>query len=157
MLNSNPKSNIALSLQRAARYQLHRLKCASLVRQSGALACGMSTTDFSRLIMSSHALGAYSGTQNNLLHCSANQDTLRSLFCLSRETSDFLGVIGINRLEELRSWWRLAQGESLEQKLERCGKLRQGLECIQRHCVPKLALEILKFLFYYTLTFEEVL
>ena len=154
-LEPSAKSNIALSLQRAARYELQRLKRASLVRQSGGLACGLSTTDFSRLIMSSHLLGGYSATPDNLLHCTANQDTLRSLFCLSRETSDLLGLLGITRLEELRSWWRMAQGETLEQKLSRCGVLRQGLECIQRHSVPKIAIEILRFLFYQTLTFEE--
>ena len=155
-LEPSPRCNISLSLQRAARYRLHQLKCASLVRQSGALSSKCSTTDFARLILAPHLIGGYCRAPNNNLHCTANPDTLNSLFCLSRESSNLPGTLAATPLQQLRNWWQIAQGENLEQKFQRAGELRRALDSIQSHCVPKVALEILRFIFHFTLTFEEV-
>ena len=157
-LQAGPRNAVQLSLQGAARHRLHQTKALSLVRQSGALASKVCSTDFSRLLMAPHLLASLVGTPNNLLHTYAPSEQLaKMLFPLSKPSTS-LGRKDPperNPFERLQHWWAKYGRDTLERKLERADDLRNLLKLVHRHDMPALALDVFRYAFYYTLTFEE--
>ena len=97
-----------------------------------------------------------STTPANVFRRQADPDAFTSmLFCLSKTISNRYGPLAKPPLESIQTWWKRAQDETLQQKLQRAGELRWLLEPLERHSLPNLALELLRFLFYFTLTFDE--
>ena len=157
LLHPSPRPKIRLSLQNAARYALHQLLRTSVVRRSASLACKASTSDFARAIQATHLMGAYvCATPENVFRYQADPEAFTSmLFCLTKTVSNLYGPMAITPLESIQTWWTQAQDETLQQKLQRAGELRWLLEPIERHSLPNLARELLRFIFYFTLTFDE--
>ena len=97
-----------------------------------------------------------SGTPNNIFRYQADPKAFSSmLFCLSKHASNFHGPLAVTPMKNLQSWWDKARDETLDQKLQRAGELRWYLDPVERHSLPNLALELLRYIFYFTLTFDD--
>ena len=157
-LQPGPRNAVQLSLQGAARHRLHQTKALSVVRRSGALASKVSSTDFSCLLMAPHLLASFVGTPKNLLNTYAPSEQLAEmLFPLSKPSTSLSQKDPLERtpFERLQHWWARYGRDTLERKLERADDLRKSLKVVHRHNMPALALDVFRYAFYHTLTFEE--
>ena len=150
------------SLKNAARYELTKIRANSLVRRSASLECETSSSDFSRLVLAPHLVASYSLTPANLLsrYHSYFPDTTLNVripivdlhdmcFCLSNHPR--------YNLESLRQTWKEIQHLDFEEKVHTGKVMRPVLDHVQRHGLPEVAREILRFVFYYSFPFNEII
>ena len=149
-METSPRSGIVFTLKNASRYELTKMRANSLVRRSATLECQTSSSDFCRLVLAPHLVASYALTPANLLDFRRPlKDFFDMSFCLSQQPP--------HNLDSLRQIWEEIQGLDFEGKVHAGRVMRPILNRIQRHGMPKVAREILRYVFYHLFPFNEIM